>query len=66
MKSGDRLNFPSTVHIPDYFVRMNQEMIEVNRPRDISLDLKDRVLYCDDHIIVVNKPPDTICQVLWL
>ena len=65
MKAGERLLSPCTVHIPDCFVKMNEEMLNMNRPEHLPGDMKDRILYCDDHIIVVNKPPNALCQVLF-
>ena len=65
MKAGERLLSPCTVHIPDYFVKMNEEMLNMNRPEHLPGYMKDRILYCDDHIIVVNKPPNALCQVLF-
>ena len=65
MKAGERLLSPCTVHIPDYFVKMNEEMLNMNRPEYLPGDMKDRILYCDDHIIVVNKPPNALCQVFF-
>ena len=65
MKAGERLLSPCTVHIPDYFVKMNEEMLNMNRPEHLPGNMKDRILYCDDHIIVVNKPPNALCQVLF-
>ena len=65
MKAGERLLSPCTVHIPDYFVKMNEEMLNMNRPEHLPGDMNDRILYCDDHIIVVNKPPNALCQVFF-
>lgn len=64
MKAGERLVFPCTVHIPDYFNKMNAEIMEINRPHYLPMDIKDRILFCDNHIIVINKPSGIICQVV--
>lgn len=66
MKAGDRLLSPCTVHIPDYFEKMNEEMLSMNRSEHLSWDMQDRILYCDDHIIAVNKPRNALCQVAFL
>ena len=63
MKAGDRLLSPCTVHIPDYFEKMNEEMLSMNRSEHLSWDMQDRILYHDEHIIVVNKPRNALCQV---
>ena len=51
------------VHIPDYFEKVNNEIVSSVQFQPLDCDIKDRILFCDDHLIVVNKPSNMLCQV---
>ena len=70
-KPGDHFTFPCRIRIPDFFEKVeqeeavNQQSSPYSHPQGIP-DFQSRVLYEDNHVLVINKPSGICCQVIEL
>lgn len=70
-KPGDHFTFPCRIRIPDFFEKVEQEETTNQQLSTNSLsrgipDFQSRILYEDEHVIVINKPSGVCCQVIGL
>lgn len=65
-RPGDHFSKPCTIHLPDCFSKIEEDrsVKPISPSSPPVLDLSKRILYSDDHLLVLNKPAGVCCQVV--